>query len=77
MATWKYSDQFVTDRVTCDDCQGDLVLDEHPAELTVYTRGGTQYSQHFTKVCPTRWCRKRFYYGYSIKNKEKIYEKID
>ena len=77
MATWEYSEAFVSKRVTCNDCHGDLVLEDHPSELTVYTRGGTKFAQHFTKVCPNRWCRKRFYCGYSIKNKDKVYEKID
>ena len=75
--TWKYSEPLVTKLVTCEDCHGYLELrDDRPAELTVYTREGTKFAQHFTKVCPNRWCRRRYSYGYSIKNEEKVYDKV-
>ena len=78
MATWNYSESLISKAVNCDDCQGNLTLsDNQPAEVTVYTRMGTKFSQHFTKVCPNRWCRKKFMCGYSIKNEEKIYERMD
>ena len=78
MATWQYADSLVTKVGTCDDCHGDLALsDNQPAEVTIYTRMGTKFSQHYTKVCPNRWCRKKFMYGYTIKNEDKVYEKIN
>ena len=33
---------------------------DEPAEVVLYTRNGTKFSQHFTKLCTNRWCRKRF-----------------
>ena len=72
---WSYIDPFVTRHVLCDECNGTLVLsDDDPAEITVYTREGTKFGQHFTKICQNRWCRKRFKYGYTIKNDVKKYD---
>ena len=77
MSTWHYSEPLISHQTICDECHGNLVLsDDEPAEVTIYTREGTRFSQHFTKVCPNRWCRKRYSYGYSIKNGEKVYDKI-
>ena len=72
MSTWKYSDPLVTQKIACDDCHGTLVHDDEPSDVSLYTREGTQFAQHFAKVCPNRWCRKRFYYGYSVKCVEKV-----
>ena len=78
MATWQYSEPLITKVGTCDECLGNLVMsDNKPAEMTIYTRHGTKFCQHFTKVCPNRWCRKRFMYGYTIKNEEKIYDALN
>ena len=72
---WQYSDPLVSQAVDCDDCGVSLVpSDNPPAEITVYTRQGTKFSQHFTKVCPNRWCRKKFMHGFAIKNDEKFYD---
>jgi hypothetical protein len=74
---WQYSEPLISKELVCDECHGDLVLsDDKPAEVTIYTRNGTKFSQHFTKVCPNRWCRKRFLFGYQIKNETKVYDKI-
>ena len=78
MSGWQYSEPLITTAITCDECGGNLsISDNHPAEVTVYTRVGTQFRQHFTKVCPNRWCRKKFLCGYTIKNDEKIYAKLN
>ena len=78
MASWEYSDSLVTNAVSCDECLGSLVMsDNQPAEVTIYTRYGTKFFQHFAKVCPNRWCRKKFMYGYTIKNEEKIYDDLN
>ena len=53
-----------------------MLSDNEPAEVTIYTRNGTKFSQHFTKICPNRWCRKKFNYGYSIKHEKKTYDLI-
>ena len=75
MASWHYSEPLVTNAVSCDECLGNLVMsDNQPAEVTLYTRHGTKFCQHFCKVCPNRWCRKKFMYGYTIKNSEKVYD---
>ena len=77
MATWTYSDSLITDCETCDECKGDLILSqEHSAEITIYTREGTKFAQHFHKDCPNRWCRKTFFYGYSVKNGIKVYDNL-
>ena len=77
MSSWKYSDPLKSKLEVCDECHGNLVFsDDDPAEVTIYTREGTKFCQHFTRVCPNRWCRKRFNFGYSIKNNEKTYEKL-
>ena len=61
MSTWQYSDLLVTSQTTCDECDGWVVItNDNPGELTIYTRQGTLFTQHFTKVCPNRWCRKGF-----------------
>ena len=56
-----------------DDCQGDLAMsNDEPAEVVLYTRNGTKFSQHFTKIYTNHRCRKRFNHGYSIKGGEKL-----
>ena len=51
--------------------------DNQPAEVTLYTRHGTKFCQHFCKVCPNRWCRKKFMYGYTVKNDKKVYDMLN
>lgn len=78
MASWQYSDSLITSAVSCDECHGSLMLsDNQPAEVTLYTRHGTKFCQHYTKVCPNRWCRKKFMCGYTIKNEEKVYDTLN
>ena len=77
MSTWKYSNPLVTQKIACDECHGTLVHDDEPSDVSVYTREGTKFAQHFAKVCPNRWCRKRFYFGYSVKCGEKVYDRIE
>ena len=78
MINWTHSDALISSVKLCDECNCDLsTSDNPPAEVTVYTRSGTVFSQHFSKVCPNRWCRKRFMYGYSIKDGIKVYDKIN
>ena len=78
MASWEYCEDFITDHTVCDECKGDLIdSKDPPAELTVYTREGTKFAQHFHKECPNRWCRKTFFYGYTIKNEIRVYEKLN
>ena len=77
MASWQYCENLISDRSTCNDCKGDLVLSrDDPAEVTLYTREGTKFAQHFHKECPNRWCRKSFFYGYSVKKDTKIYDPL-
>ena len=60
MASWQYSDSLISSAVSCDECHGSPVLsDNQPAEVTLYTRHGTKFCKHYTKVCPNRWCRKK------------------
>ena len=54
-----------------------MLSGNQPAEVTLYTRHGTKFCQHYTKVCPNRWCRKKFMYGYTIKNEEKVYDTLN
>ena len=73
--TWEYIEDLLTDKTICDECKCDLILsNKPPAEITCYTRDGTKFAQHFRKECPNRWCRKTFFYGYTVKNGVKIYE---
>ena len=76
MATWNHSEPLLSKNVVCDECNGDIVLEGKPSELTIYTQQGTLFAEHFAKVCPNRWCQKKFYHGYSVKNKVKVYEKL-
>ena len=66
----------ITSKSDCDDCHAALKADNDPAEVTIYTREGTEFAQHFAKECTNHWCRKRFYFGYSVKSGQKVYEKI-
>ena len=76
--TWNYIEKFVTDKTSCDECNCELVYSkDDPAEITVYTRDGTKFAQHFHKECPNRWCRKTFFYGYSVKKEKKVYETLN
>ena len=78
MINWTHSDALISSVKLCDECNCDLsTSDNPPAEVTVYTRSGTMFSQHFNKVCPNRWCRKVFMLGYNIKNGVKVYENIN
>ena len=73
--SWGYLEDLITDRTNCEDCRGDLVASsDPPSEVTIYTRNGTKFAQHYHKECPNRWCRKSFYYGYSMKNGIKVYD---
>ena len=74
---WQYSKDLVTTVSECEECLCTLVLsDNEPAEITIYTRQGTLFSQHFTKECPNRWCRRRYHFGYSTKEDTKLYDRI-
>ena len=58
---WEYCEPLFSKHEQCDDWQGDLAMsDDEPAEVALYTRNGTKFSQHFTKLCTNGWCRKRF-----------------
>ena len=75
---WNYCNELVTDQTVCDECHGDLVdSKDPPSEVTIYTREGTKFAQHFHKECPNRWCRKTFFYGYSVKNDTKVYQALN
>ena len=74
---WDYWEPLFSKHEQCDDCQGDLAMsDDEPAEVALYTRNWTKFSQHFTKICTNRWCRKRFNHGYSVKGGEKVFDRI-
>jgi hypothetical protein len=78
MASWEHSVSLQTDHIICDECKGALVESkDDPAEITIYTREGTKFGQHFHKECPNRWCRKTFFYGYSVKKDVKVYEPLN
>ena len=78
MSSWKYSDPLITKHETCDKCSGDLAFSKDPpAEVTLYTREGTKYVQHYTKICSNRWCLKRFKYGYVTQDDKKVYIPLD
>ena len=77
MSAWNYSEPLISIRLECDDCMCPLSTSSNdPGDLTIYTRNGTIYSQHFIKECPNRWCRKRFGYGYSVKKDTKVFDKM-
>ena len=77
MATWNYSKPLESKSTLCDECECNLIKsDNPPAEVTLYTRNGTKFAQHFSKVCPNRWCRKVFGYGYTVKRESKVYEDL-
>ena len=76
-SSWNYLPGLTSVRTSCDECKGSLDFSsDPPAELTIYTRNGTKFSRHLHKECPNRWCRKRFFYGFSIKNGIKVYESL-
>ena len=75
--TWTYIDSFQSGLTKCTKCDGPLIKQITPAELTVYTREGTKFAQHFSKECSNHWCRSRFYHGYFVSSGEKIYEDLD
>ena len=75
--SWEYLPDLTSVHATCDECRCSLSVSVHPpAEITIYTRQGTKFARHIHKECPNRWCRKRFFYGYSIKDGKKIYETL-
>ena len=75
--SWEYLPDLTSVQATCDECKCSLSASAHPpAEITIYTRQGTKFARHTHKECPNRWCRKRFFYGYSIKDGKKIYETL-
>ena len=74
---WEYCEPLFSKHEQCDDYQGDLAMsDDEPSEVALYMRNGTKFSQHFTKICSNRWCRKRLNHGYSVKGGEKIFDII-
>ena len=76
--TWNYSEALVTSHECCDECFGKLIESkDDPAEVTMYSREGTSFVKHFVRECANRWCRKRFYCGYSVKDGFKVYEPLD
>ena len=75
---WSYIDPFSSCKNYCDKCGGPLSkLSDPPSELTVYTREGTKFAQHFGKECSNHWCRIKYYYGYSTNNGHKVYDDIN
>ena len=75
--SWEYLPDFTSLRTVCDECMGSLQeSSDPPAEITIYTRNGTKFSRHVHKECPNRWCRKRFFYGFSVKDGKKVYESL-
>ena len=77
MTSWQYTEPLISQKTICDECHGSLVLtNDKPGEVTIYSREGTLFAQHITKICPNRWCRKRFAFGFSTKNGEKVYDRL-
>ena len=77
-STWDYIEKVVTKKPSCDKCSCELVHSrDEPAEITVYTRDRTKFAQHFYKECPNRWCRKTFFYDYSLKKERKVYDTLN
>ena len=75
--SWEYLPELTSTKTSCDECRGSLqVSSDPPAEITIYTRNGTKFAQHVHKECPNRWCRKRFFHGFSIKDGKKVYESL-
>ena len=59
MATsnWEYTEDLISAKTDCDECGGSLVASHDlPNEVTIYTRNGTKFAQHYLKECPNRWC---------------------
>ena len=74
-SNWEYTDNLISEKTKCDECNGNLVASsDPPAEVTIYTRNGTLFAQHYHKECPNRWCRKTFYYDHTVKNGIKVYD---
>ena len=75
--SWNYIDPFTTDKSKCFQCNSSLVEDRNdPAEITVYTREGVKFAQHYGKECPNKFCAIRFYCGYYTKCGEKVYNDL-
>ena len=68
--SWEYLPNFTSLLTVCNESS------DPPAEITIYTRNGTKFSRHVHKECPNRWCRKRFFYGFSVKDGKKEYESL-
>ena len=78
MSEWEYIESLKSQRTSCDECMGTLVeSQDNPAELTIYTRQGVKFAQHFHKECPNRWYRKTFFHGYSVKQGKKVYDPLN
>ena len=78
MSEWEYIESLKSQRTSCDECMGTLVeSQDNPAELTIYTRQGVKFAQHFHKECPNRWYRKTFFHGYSVKQDKKVYDPLN
>ena len=74
---WEYSPPLVSEKTWCDECSAPLTTaTEKPAEVTVYTRAGTEFRQHVRKICSNHFCKKTFSYGYSLFNGRKRYDTI-
>ena len=77
-SSWNYIEPFISKLTYCFQCKAPLKEDSNPpAEITVYTRYGTKFAQHFGKECSNRaGCRLRFYDGYYYKNGDKVYDDL-
>ena len=73
--SWEYIPDLTSLQTICDECRGTLqISSDPPAEITIYSRHGTKFARHVHKECPNRWCRKRFFHGFSIKDGKRVYE---
>ena len=72
---WEYTEAFTPNISHCLKCNAILNDDSNPpSEITIYTRNGTKFAQHFSKVCSNRaGCRIRYYCGYYSLNGDKVY----
>ena len=77
MSSWTYLEPFQSSKTKCHKCEAPLSrLPDPPSEITVYTRDGTKFVQHYGKECSNHWCRIKYYHGYTTYNGEKVYDDL-
>ena len=78
MSKWNYLQPLASVKKKCDKCGGPLSkLSDPPSEVTVYTREGTRFAQHFGQECSNHWCRVKYYFGFTTHEGQKVYDNLE